>query len=128
MPTAPTRAMQAFEDAGIDATYRQLDYWCNQGLFGSHHVRPGVGYRRTFDATDVEVAHALTAVRKISGTIPLDLVAAVVRERPVDPDGEMLVVYASGVAHRFRSTVATMPTGSPVIVVPLRACAQVKAA
>lgn len=128
MPTWQTRAMARFTDAGIEATYRQIDYWCSQGLLGEHNRGCGPGSRRSYDMADFEVAHAIVNVRKLSTRVPLDLIAAVVRERPVDPDGELLVVYPSGVAHRFRSTVAPMPTSTPVIVVPLRSFAQVKAA
>jgi hypothetical protein len=62
------------------ATYRQLDYWCSQGLFGEDLMLLGSGMKRRFDRTTlfhvavvVRVAQALESLTqsKFRGSVPL---------------------------------------------------------
>lgn len=112
-------------DLGIDCTYRQLDYWCAQGLLGPERSRrQGPGWRRRgYDSTDLEVIYALCAVRNLSKQVDLSRVAEIVVARPVNPDGEVLVVEPDGNALRFDHWCAT--TAAPVMVIPLRSFARV---
>lgn len=42
-----------------DVTYRQLDHWCTNDVYGSHVVRLGSGRRREFTWDDVVVTYVL---------------------------------------------------------------------
>lgn len=59
MTVAETRytSVQVTELAGC--TYRQLDSWCREGVFGPHYTEPvGSGRRRSFSAVEVTIARA----------------------------------------------------------------------
>lgn len=49
-----------------EISYRQLDYWCRNGVFRPHRVNLGQGRRRVFDLDDARVA---IACRKIADTM-----------------------------------------------------------
>lgn len=124
MHTTWTNAMQAMAELGIDASYRQIDYWCSQGLLGDEKARRGSGWRREFDLRDLELIDALANVRKLSRDIDITMVADIVRCRPLNPDGEILILEADGTAHRFDhwcAIPAELVAG--VCVIPLRSFA-----
>jgi hypothetical protein len=43
-------------------TYRKLDSWCTEGVFGAHNRHCGSGRRRTFTDEDLTVARLLARV------------------------------------------------------------------
>lgn len=53
----------------LGATYRQVDYWCRQGLLYPDNPAPGSGRRRTFPPEEARVA-AVMAVLTQAGIAP----------------------------------------------------------
>lgn len=83
----------------VDATQRQLDYWARNGLFGDEpEWNAGSGSKRPWHLpVVVEVAWACARLADLGIDVaPLRQVADVIRARPVDPNGELLVVLADG--------------------------------
>jgi len=120
--------MQAIEDLGINASYRQIDYWCALGLLGEKARRRGPGWIRQYDVRDFEVIDTLSKVRKLTRSIPLARIADLIRCRPVDPAGEVLVIEADGTAYRFDHWCGVAgELAIPVCVIPLRSFASVTA-
>lgn len=104
MPTF-TPLIGRINNLGIDCTYRQLDYWCRLGYLGEHHrnLGSGSGSRRHFTASDLEVLHALAELAKLTSGTSIDrrAIAAALRARSVQPDGEVLIIDPEGTAQRF---------------------------
>jgi len=61
--------------AGI--TYRQLDYWCRQGIIEPTVGAVGSGSRREFSRDEVRLAWAMAQLRSLGA--PFDVLAAVGR-------------------------------------------------
>lgn len=50
------------------ASYRQIDYWCSNGVFGPEHIAPGTGnHRQPFSPVDVAALAACTRVSRAVG-------------------------------------------------------------
>lgn len=98
------------------ATYRQVDYWCNQGIHvGSNHGK-GPGSKRSFTEHDVVVMNILVLFSDLVGTgdgsskvMKLKNLSQMLQNRPnVMEDYEMLYVTQYG-------TIAEEPTYGYVI-------------
>jgi hypothetical protein len=52
------------------ASYRQIDYWCRNDIFGPvGENTPGSGYRRRFDESEVRKVELLVRVSSVLGRI-----------------------------------------------------------
>lgn len=102
-------------------TYRQLDYWCRDGLLGDGLRNIGSGRRRVYTPVVFEMVDALTSLAAV-GVVHDEraVAAAAVAARPVSPDGEVLVLYLDGRVHRFDKHACLEPGTDPCWVVSLR--------
>ena len=72
-------------------TYKRLDYWCQDGIFGNDLVDPGHYVRRSFSEEDIPVAMALArasnAINSRNGSLQIyRRIAELVREGNRRPD------------------------------------------
>lgn len=101
------------------ASHRQLHYWIRRGLLGARHQGLGSGARHRFDASDVEVIHALVALAALGCRDEwLAFAVQAVRAGSVNPAGERLIVELNGNAYRHPADKPTNVPG-PAWVVPL---------
>jgi len=98
------------------ATYRQVDYWCNQGIhIGSNHGK-GSGSKRSFTEHDVTVINILVIFSELIGigagsekTLKLKNLSQMLQNRPdIMKDYNILYVTQWG-------TIAEEPTYGYVI-------------
>lgn len=91
--------------AGV--SYRQADYWARLGVFGDSPVwTPRPGTSRPWSMEMVEALYALGRLSELGVAVRVFAsIFRVVMARPVDPDGEALIVERDGAVRRPHSQI-----------------------
>lgn len=111
----------------IGITYRQLNYWCEGGVFGAEQQDHGSGIPRRFPVDLIEagmaakdLAHFWHSLGGRHGLVATQVLAAVVRVVAARPVGynERLAVLADGTV--LRRAPVHMVTAGARLEIPLR--------